>query len=288
LTAASPSTRLSRDRNSKQDARDNNATNSSPTPPRPARPSAPGPAVTSDGPPSGDNVRRRAITLHSSPPRANATPPVTPKQRQKTPSSKDNTPNRSQSFLSVKLPWASSPNGVLSSKDAALMEKSPTSLARTLAYPNSPSEARSMASQGDLSMSELITNGDEEYDMEMITEVDEDGVDEEMDILLHQVKVHHGQQLTSLRRLLEQSHHSSALQLHALQEETKMLRFQLEGARKAMRDMEMVRATAGPKQVQPDGFTDFYDLSAIIKVNFNERDVERAVRGLPRRERRRL
>ncbi|KAJ3846714.1 hypothetical protein EV368DRAFT_88610 [Lentinula lateritia] len=74
-------------------------------------------------------------------------------------------------------------------------------------------------------------DGDFSMDLDMITEENSDtllGGDSELVPLLNEINTLHNRKLTSYKRLLERTQHSSAAQLHALQAEVRVLREQLQ------------------------------------------------------------
>lgn len=101
--------------------------------------------------------------------------------------------------------------------------------------------------------------------------------------------------LTGLKRLLEQSQHASASQLHALQAELRILRVTVEQERSAARESELrrdrERLIAQQTRRDDDRGVD-WDLARALrgdgKGNFNEAEVRRAVRGLKMADRMRL
>ncbi|EKM53225.1 uncharacterized protein PHACADRAFT_98701 [Phanerochaete carnosa HHB-10118-sp] len=144
----------------------------------------------------------------------------------------------------------------------------------------------------------------DETSMDMLTDVDEEEMDEDMQNQLDGVmKVHTGK-LLHYKRLLERAHASAAAQLHALQAEVRMLREQTNAGEVnpllSAVDSGQFCVCGGKKRKgywsgyrgeEEDDEPGDVDLASALKGKggvFNEMDVRRAVRTLSRDDRMRL
>jgi pyrimidine and pyridine-specific 5'-nucleotidase len=136
------------------------------------------------------------------------------------------------------------------------------------------------------------TEEEEVEDFDMITEVDDESVvEEDLLALLRQIKVYHNRQLTHYKRLLEQTQTSASSQMHALQAEARVLRSQLAELKANIRQLEISKldpqligqAPLDDEDCDPHGL-----FSARLCAGFNTKEVKKAVKALPRSERRRL
>ena len=112
---------------------------------------------------------------------------------------------------------------------------------------------------------------------------------------LQKIKVVHTQKLLHYKRLLEQGHHASAAQLHALQAELRLLRMALEDERAKAREGELERDRLQMKTLTQSSSAEKgsdVDLATALrgdrKGNFNESEVRKAVRALKLQDRMRL
>ncbi|KAG8943259.1 hypothetical protein FRC04_003126 [Tulasnella sp. 424] len=138
--------------------------------------------------------------------------------------------------------------------------------------------------------------------LDMITDVDENEFDEDLQEAFEELRHTFMRKLIHYKRLLEQSQASAASQLHALQAELRLLRVQVESERKTMRDLE-IRAGRDREalfterrhrsQMQLDitaggGVFDIAALRGDGRGSFDEAEVKRVVRSLRLSDRMRL
>ncbi|KAG8905601.1 hypothetical protein FRB99_008599 [Tulasnella sp. 403] len=149
---------------------------------------------------------------------------------------------------------------------------------------------------------ETGTDVDGAMTLDMVTDVDENEFDEDLQVAFNEMRLIFMKKLIHYKRLLEQAQASSASQLHALQAELRLLRVQVETERKTMRDLE---ARAGRdrealfserrhrSQLQLDMSTGggVFDVAALRgdgRGSFDETEVKRVVRSLRMSDRMRL
>lgn len=195
-------------------------------------------------------------------------------------------PSQLQLSLPNQLPWTS-PTGVLDSRTAALMEKSPASLIRHLSKRTSSSGLTSLNSIT-LPPSEWDGFGDGDEDLEFVTEVDEQSqVDEDLEGLLNDIRVYHSRQIIHYKRLLNQSQSSASLQLHSLQQEVKLLRAQLDMEQNSTRQLKLAQSTRQLEHTISSSAAN-WNLEDLLSVGFDELKVTKAIKALKRNERLRL
>ncbi|KAG9005368.1 hypothetical protein FRB94_001592 [Tulasnella sp. JGI-2019a] len=141
-----------------------------------------------------------------------------------------------------------------------------------------------------------------EMTLDMITEVDENDFDEDLQVAFDKLRHTFMVKLTHYKRLLEQAHASSASQLHALQAELRLLRHQIECERTTARELEMrsgrdrealftERRHRSQLQTDLSGGGNPFDIAALRgdgRGSFDEVEVRRLVRGLRMSDRMRL
>ncbi|KAG8854290.1 hypothetical protein FRB96_007695 [Tulasnella sp. 330] len=141
-----------------------------------------------------------------------------------------------------------------------------------------------------------------EMTLDMVTEVDENDFDEDLQVAFDKLRHTFMIKLTHYKRLLEQAHASSASQLHALQAELRLLRHQIECERKTARELEMrsgrdrealftERRHRSQLQTDISGAGAGFDIGALRgdgRGSFDEVEVRRVVRGLKMSDRMRL
>ncbi|KAG8913829.1 hypothetical protein FRC01_004367 [Tulasnella sp. 417] len=151
-------------------------------------------------------------------------------------------------------------------------------------------------------VNEVATTDGGDMTLDMITDVDENEFDEDLQEAFEELRHTFMRKLIHYKRLLEQSQASSASQLHALQAELRLLRVQVDSERKTMRDLEMragrdrealftERRQRSQMQLDMSAGGGVFDIAALRgdgRGSFDEAEVKRVVRSLRLSDRMRL
>ena len=140
--------------------------------------------------------------------------------------------------------------------------------------PNSPSDDRTQSKT--LATFSLHDNG---WELET-EENDPTTLDEDFQKTLHLLSFQHSSTITSYKRLLESSQSSSAAQLYALQADLKDVKHANSNLEKENRNLKSSRKASG------DNINE--DFTNMIKTNFDEIKVKKAIKNLDQSERLRL